>query len=275
VHSIQLGKSRIYIDGLYLITTNAVAPTSLFACTDNNNVNATIVNSDLSALAYTNLVGVSSNTEASGTIDFVRCKLRSGVTIVGGTWTGPGLRVRLLDCDYNNTNTRYEAHEYHGTIVTNTSIYATTDPASDGTTPYSHEMTTNAYASRYLPLCSEWYERWATGGTAISPSIEILVSGDGAAALKDSEVWIEVQYQNDSTSPKGSTVTDAPAQIIDAGTEQAAGTTAWTGDNYTTERTHKLALASSITPNKSSYVRARVCLGKPNTKIYVDPQIRW
>jgi hypothetical protein len=183
------------------------------------------------------------------------------------------MRIRLLDCDSANTNIRYEVYDSGGVVRTSNTIYPSVDPATDGTTTYSHSITTSTLASNSLPMYSDWIERWAEGGVSITPSIEVLVGADGGPALNNNELWIEVEYQSDSTSPLGSTLSTRGPKL---GTPSAvpSGTVSWTGHGFSSPVTHSLSVGP-ITPNKSGFVRARVAFAKPSSTIYYDPQIRW
>lgn len=177
----------------------------------------------------------------------------------------------LINCDSGDTYTRNERHGYEGLWSVTPTIYATTDHADMSTAAgdsYSIKMASSANVSRHLPLYSQWMQVWVDA-SAYTPSIEVLVSADGAAALNSDELWLEVDYNSGTDSPLGSRLATCP-DIITAGTAVADGTTAWTGDGYTAERTHRLTVAA-ITPDKPGFVNMRVALAKPSTIIYVNP----
>jgi len=181
------------------------------------------------------------------------------------------MRVALTNSDSGDTYTRYEENQYEGIWSVATTIYATTTPAdmsSAASDNFSIKMATSANVSRHLPLYSQWMEV-PVDAVAYTPAIEVLVGADGAAALNTDELWIEVDYNSGVDSPLGTRLTTLP-DLITSGSAVAAGTTAWTGDGYTTERTHKLSTAQ-ITPDKPGFVMMRVALGKPSTIIYVNP----
>jgi hypothetical protein len=182
-------------------------------------------------------------------------------------------RIRIMDCDSANTNIRYEVYDSGGVVRTSNTIYPAVDPATDGTTTYSHSITTSTLAGNSLPMYSDWIERWADGGVSITPRIEVLVGADGGPALNNNELWIEVEYQSDSSSPLGTTLSTRGPKL-GAPSTVPGGTVSWTGHGFANPVTHSLSVGP-ITPNKSGFVRARVAFAKPSSTIYYDPQIRW
>ena len=177
-------------------------------------------------------------------------------------------RVTAVNVTDQNTNIQFYSHEHNGNNRIDTGIYATTSPAKfEDAVNYSIRMERNDKSNVLAPLTSEWVHKWYDAGTH-TLDVECLVGADGAAALKDNELYLEVDYISGTNSPLGSRATTAP-DILDAGTDNPAGTTAWTGDGYAVERTHKLS--ATVTASKNGYIRYRVCLAKPDTTVFFNP----
>lgn len=249
--------------------SGSVAPLSLFTTVGSSDINIAINNSDLSLVSVVAIVTITAG--FNGKFTFANCKFNAATTVAAGTWLAPGGEILLINCDSGDTYTRNERHGYEGIWSTTTTIYATTDPADMSEAAgdsYSIKMASSANVSRHLPLYSQWMQVWVDG-TAYTPSVEVLVGADGAAALNSDELWVEVDYNSGPDSPLGSRLTTCP-DIITAGTTVDAGTTVWTGDSYATERTHRLTVAA-ITPDKPGFINMRVALAKPSTIIYVNP----
>lgn len=267
-NGIQLRNGYIYLANVSL-DASGTAPTTLFENVAATFPTALIENCDFSGESWTNLINIAA--ASSGTVTFRNCKFPSGWGATTGTWLGPGFTVNIHNCSSGSDNYTYERHNYEGSIFVDTSIYATTNPATDGTTSFSWRMV-GGNCSKFLPLYSDWINVWVDDtSTAITPSVEILVSGSGASALNDDQVWLEVDAMDTASTPLGTRTDDAAATILSSGSAQAGGTTAWTGDGYVTERTHKLAVAS-FTPNQKGYIRCRVALASAST-IYVNPKV--
>lgn len=248
---------------------SSATPTTMFYCGAGGAVNAEVCNCDWSALAITNLVNVTYFT--NGVIRFRNCKLPAGINVVTGTWYAPGVQIQLINCDSGDSYTRHETHQYEGVCSVVTSIYDTTTPADMSPAAgdyFSTKMVTTANTSKFSPLYSQWFCVW-NDAAAKTPSVEVLVGADGASALNDDELWLEVDYNSGTDSPLGTRLTTCPG-LLATPAACSAGTTAWTGDGYTTERTHKLSTAQ-ITPDKPGFIWMRVALAKPSTTIYVNP----
>lgn len=191
----------------------------------------------------------------------------SGALVTSGM--GFGCRVEMHNCDSADTNYRLWVEDYWGTIKTETT-WVRTGGASDGTTAYSWRMTSNANTSEYFPLWSPETAQWnATVGSAITVTVEIL--HDSATALKDDEVWLEVQYLGTSGAPLGSFVGDKRASLFATPANQASSSETWTTTGMSNPNTQKLSV--TFTPQEVGYLHARVALGKASYTLIVDPML--
>lgn len=251
-----------------VLTSDSAVPAKLLQPPAGATSDFTWENSDLSTKAIGGLVDVT--TFCGGKITFHNCKLDASTTVTTGTWTAPGGTVFLINCDDStgNTNYRYEKHEYQGTVKLDTAIKATTSPSTTiDSTQFSLKLSTNTNASKFLPVQTEWVNKWMVASSQ-TIDVECLVEGNGAAALNNDDLWIEADYISGSDSPISTRISSFPATILTANSAVVAGTTAWTDDGYATERTHKLSV--TFTPTKAGYVKYRVCLGKPSAAVYVN-----
>lgn len=224
---------------------------------------AEIRDSDLTGTAWTNLI--KSTAIGQLNLKLINCKLPSGVTIYAGTH--PFIVVELIKT--GNADVGYGYAKYQGgvgSIITDASVYATTDPMQDGGVSISNLFASASTCGRGFPL-SRTYIIPCVADTAVTPFVEILVQGDGAAALNTDEIYITASTVTVDGTTKGTTVTSHPG-LITAGSACSAGTTAYTGDGYTTERTHRIETAA-ITPRQNGYIEIEVFLAKPSTAIYV------
>lgn len=223
----------------------------------------TITNSDLTGKAWTTLV----DSGSLGMLDItlINCKIPSGITTYGGTSTD--ISVELIktgnaDIGYGYSKTVGGV----GSIIADASVYATTDPMQDGGVSISNLFASASTCGRGFPL-SRTYIIPCVVDTAVTPFVEILVQGDGAAALNTDEIYITASTVTVDGTTQGTTVTSHPGAIT-AGSACSAGTTAYTGDGYTTERTHRIETAA-ITPRQNGYIEIEVFLAKASTAIYV------
>ncbi len=245
------------------------APTTLFTCNASTGgvPTARIIGVDLSAVGSShNLVNIGI-TGASYNFYFQDCQLGASVAITTGSVSGPGGgKVELVNCDSGNTNYRYYKQDYQGTITQET-VIVRSGGATDGTTPVSRKMVSTANSKFYSPLKSGWMSVWIDT-TGSSKTITICTVTDNVT-LKDNECWIEIEYLGTSSLPLGNFVNDAAADALNAGTNQTTDTSTWTTTGLGTPV--KQQLSASFTPQVKGLARARVCLAKASTTVYVDP----
>jgi len=212
---------------------------------------------------------VNAGTRCSGRILFKNCKLGSGVTILSSAVVGTGgVEIWIENCDSSSTNYRMEHYKYQGSIKADSGIYRSSG-ATDGTTPISWNMTTLSAGATFTsplesPIISQWVDSTGSSKTA---TIEI-AQNSSATALKESEVWIQLEYLGDSNSPISSFATDHNSDVLSASTtNQTTSSVTWSGLTTPT----KQSLSVTFTPQKKGYIQAKVMLAVPSITLYVDP----
>jgi hypothetical protein len=233
---------------------------------------------DLSTLTNTfNFAQANALTWAGKTV-FRNCKLPTGWSgsLINGTIAGYGASVEMHNCDAADTNYRFRVQDYTGQIDSETTIYRT-GGASDGTTPISWRLAAGANVV-FPTVVLESPELPAVWNTAVgsSKTATVEIVHDGATALNDGEVWLEVQYLSAIGFPLASFVSDRKVPLA-AGTAQTTSAAAWTGDTGTgpngSATWNTLKLECTFTPQEAGYIQARVYLAKPSTTVFVDPKI--
>lgn len=230
--------------------------------------NASFHSVDLSAVTG-NLLSVAGLDQGS-VYNFVNCKLGSGFTFTTGTHSGiGGPEVNFINCDSGSTNYNYYRETAQGTIVDETTLVKSSG-ASDGTTPLSWKMVSNANTTLGWPLASAPIVVWNdNSGASKTATVEIL--RDSATNLKDDEIWVEVDYLADSGDPGGLAVSDRKASPVATAADQASSAVTWTTTGMSNP--NKQALSVTFTPQKRGAVRGRVMLAKPSATVYVNPQV--
>lgn len=224
---------------------------------------------DLSAIgAGKSLIGLNNN-DGPFEAEFMNCKLGSGGVITSGAHLGAGGPIiNAINCSSDSTNYRVYRETFAGKLTEETTLVRT-DGASDGTTPIAWKIVTNTAAQTLWPFESLPIYLWNdTAGSGKTLTIEIL--HDSATALKDNEIWVEVEYLGSSSVPLGSRASDR-AGILATPADQAASSATWTTTGMTNPNKQKLEVA--FTPQMKGIVKAIVCVGKPSYTVYVDPLI--
>lgn len=230
----------------------------------------------------TNLTEVAADDEPFD-FKFINCKLPS--TIFTGTHPGIGAGYfELHGCGTatDDHNYQYSYLDGSGQIDHNTSIYLTTGGASftdTGGTAVNVSLlvASSANASKPFPLKTPWFNV-AVGSTG-SKTFSVKLAYDNATALKDIDCWLELEYMADTANPMTTNVITAPVvsgtnslDVLAAGSNLTNTSEGWTGTSgWTNKKT--ATLSKTVTVNQIGFARARVCLAKASTTIYVDPQV--
>lgn len=224
---------------------------------------------DLSNLgASTNLV--ETGFTVCGHVLFANCKLPPSWSgeLVGGAVAHPGFRAEMHNCDSADTNYRFKATDFAGSISTETTrVMSGGDWGTD--TPYSLKMdVTNLNTVPYFsPLDSPAIHGWNSKvGTPVTVTVEIL--HDSLTNLKNDEVWVEVQYLGTSGFPLGVFISDAKANFLAAGADQDVSSAVWNTSGMTNPKKQKLVV--TFTPQEAGYIKAIVYAAKPGI-VYVAP----
>jgi hypothetical protein len=194
---------------------------------------------------------------------FVDCKLHASVTkaVVGN----PGSEADFVRSGAGGVNYAVHCAKYFGTLTEETTIVRT-GGASDGTTPIAWKIVTIAHAnysnSFECPPIAIWND---TVGAPVTATVEGVWGG--GAVPNDDDIWLDVEYLGDASSPQGSFVHDGKADLLAAAAGQASSSASWGGS------TTKFKLACTFTPQQAGWIYARVKCAKPSSTFYIDPMI--
>jgi hypothetical protein len=244
--------------------------TTLFVPISSMPCQALISGVDLSAMGSgKNLV--SASITVASTFRFQNCKFGtpggSAVSLKTGTIAGPGgVEIYADNCDNGDHNYYFKHYKSEGAI-TQEDVIVRTGGASDGTTPVSHRMVSLSNAQFVLPFSGPWMTAWNDSTSSITVTVEIV--HDNVTALKDDEVWLEVEYPGTANYPESVFISDRKTDIMATGADQTASAASWTTTGLTNPNTQKLAV--TFTPTNKGPIRARVMLAKASYTIYVDP----
>lgn len=253
----------------WLNTASAVVsgtlPTNLFLGTTTNGISSIVLDGvDLSALGSGKTIIAANG--GTNTTSIRNCKLGGSVT-VAATPALPPNRVTLEISDSGATGYRQEIYDYAGTLTTETTIVET-GGASDGVQAISWKVVTTANAKQSQPFATFQIAQWNTAtGSAKTATIEIVNDG---TTLKNTEVWVEVEYLGSSSYPLASVVSSG-ADVLSAGSNISTSNITWTTTGLSSPT--KQYLQVSFTPQMVGYVRATVYVGKASQTLYIDPKM--
>jgi hypothetical protein len=203
----------------------ATLPTNLFFLSSTNATYVVCRGVDFSA--FSGQLVTSSPTNVTPLI-CEDCKFHANMTRYGASTAGyassPVITVR---CDSGATNYKSTRDEYAGTQTTETSI-TRVGGATDGTTPSSDKIVTNAQAAfltpyRMLPLAI-WNE-------TIGGNVTVTVYGtvNSASLPNNDELWMDVQYLGSSGSPLASFKSTSKTHPLAAAAAVASDSSTWNG----------------------------------------------
>lgn len=255
----------------WLNTPSAIAgttPTTLFAA-QSGTTTVYLHGVDLSALGSgKNLIDASGS--VYGKFELENCKLGASVGLTTGSVAAIyATRVRLVNCDSAATNYRYLYQDYAGSITQETTIVRS-GGASNGTTPFSRKLVSTANSSWHTALTSDPVMVWNDSTSPVTVSIPILNDG---VTLTTADIWVEVEYLGDASTPQASFASGAAATVLTAGSS-------WDTDSSSTWTTTGLSspvqqlLSVTFTPAMIGPLQVRVYLARPSTTVYVDPKVQ-
>lgn len=211
---------------------------------------------------------------------FINCKIPSAVTT--GTRGTATLEIECLNCSNSDTTIYYYKDNYYGITSTDTGIYLTTGASQakeqNGTlTSFSLKTITNSNTTLIHSFELPWVSVFI--GSTGSKTVSMKIAYDNATALKDSEIWIEVDYYGSTSSPLSTIEGSFPIvsgtksrDILAAGSSLSDTSEAWTGTSgWTNKKTH--TLSKTVTVNQQGYIRCRVVIGKASQTVYVNQSI--
>lgn len=255
------------------ILSGGTSPSNLFLVggSSSRGVSAMVDGVDLSNGASTMNLVAGAQARAAKFV-FRNCKMPGSWSgsLLSGT-IGNATRAEMYNCDSADTNYKVWVEDYCGSVKDETTLVLT-GGASDGTTTLAWKMATSADAEyplnvlRSPEIASEFLTSTGSSKTA---TVEIL--HDSATALKDDEVWLEVEYMGTSGFPLALFASDAKANVLATAADQASSSATWTTTGLT--NVNKQKLVATFTPQEQGVALVRVCVAKASYTLYVDPKV--
>jgi hypothetical protein len=241
----------------------AVIPTVLFNWV--GGVETLIHGVDLSAATGTLFPAVLAGGSAHDA-RLIDCKLGAGVVVSATQSLVVSARIVLVDCDSGATNYRNEKYAFGGNQTTETTIVRT-GGASDGTTPVSWKIVTDANPRWLVPFESLPITVWndSPGAKAVS----VYGYWNNAAVPNNDDIWIEVESLTNAGSPLSSIATSGKASFLATNAALPSDASTW-GGGVTTS---KFKMSASITTAMKGPISVVVKAAKASSTFYIDPKI--
>jgi hypothetical protein len=243
----------------------AVTPTTLFKAGTRAASDLVVTDSDLSGKNWTNFIDFSLvGAQCNALVE--NCKIPAGINWVAGV-IQIGNSLTVINSGSADVGYGFAHYSYAGSILHDPSVYAASNPiATKSGVPYSVLMVSGANCGRGVPLKRRFPLPIGNNETK-TPFVELLVMGDGAAARNNTDIYVNVRCITTDGTTLGTRTTSHPGPLA-AGSALSAGTISYTGDGYTTERTHRIEMPP-LTARQDCFVEVEVCLAKPSEGIYI------
>lgn len=243
----------------------AAVPTFLFSPVGSRGGSVECVGVDLSAAGSSTTLVAASATTYANTYKFTDCKLNASV-VKSTVPASPGsTEVDFIRCGSSGVNYTVFRHRISGTLDQETTIVRT-GGASDGTTPISWKVITTANCNYSMPFDCPPIAIWNdTVGSAKTATIEGVWGG--GAVPNDDDIWLDLEYLGDASSPQGSFVNDGKANLLTTAAGQASSSATWGGS------TTKFKLDVTFTAQQKGWIYARVKCAKASSTFYIDPLV--
>lgn len=196
---------------------------------------------------------------------FIDCKLNASVIKSSTAPGSPG--ASEVDFTRSGAAGNYTIYcsRTSGALAEETTIVRT-GGASDGTTSLAWKIDTTADCHYSVPFQCPPIAIWNdTTGSAVTATVEGIWGG--GAVPNDDDVWLDVEYLGDASSPLGSFVNDGKANLLATAAGQTSSSEIWGGS------TTKFKLAVAFTPQQKGWIYARVKCAKASSTFYIDPLI--
>jgi hypothetical protein len=195
---------------------------------------------------------------------FMDCKLNASVTKETPPLAQGSSSTEFIRSGASGVNYTVHRSVYTGTLDEETTIVRT-GGASDGTTPIAWKIVT-VNSNYSLPFECPPIAIWNNvTGSAVTATVEGIWGG--GAVPNDDDVWIDVEYLGDASSPQASFVNDGKADLLATAAAQTSSSATWGGS------TTKFKLNVTFTPQQKGWIYARVKCAKASSTFYIDPLV--
>lgn len=224
-----------------------------------------IIGVDLSAAGSGKTLISAANSTTFTAVKLLDCKLNASVTKVSSPINSHGHEIDFIRSGASGVNYTVSRQRISGVLDEETTIVRT-GGASDGTTPIAWKIVTTANCNYSMPFECPPIAIWNdTTGSSRTATVEGIWSG--GAVPNDDDIWVDVEYLGDASSPQGSFINDGKADLLTTAAGQTSSSATWGGS------TTKFKLAVTFTPQQKGWLYARVRCAKASSTFYVDPLV--
>jgi hypothetical protein len=240
-------------------------PSTLFSPLNNTGSEVECIGVDFSAAGSGKLIAGALSSVSAQKYRFIDCKLDAAVTKSSVPTARGAQEIDFIRSGSGGVNYTIHSHRMSGLLTEETTIVRS-GGASDGTTSIAWKIITTADCNYSLPFECPPIAIWNdTTGSPKTATVEGIWGG--GAVPNDDDIWLDVEYLGDASSPQGSFVNDGKANLLTTAAGQTSSSATWGGS------TTKFNLAATFTPQQKGWIYARVKCAKASSTFYIDPLI--
>ena len=203
--------------------------------------------------------------------EFHRCKFPATFTGTMATIAEYG-RVSFYECMFGTTRRILYIRTLAGFITDETTVLKS-GGASDGYDPVSWEMYCDFECDEFTnPLYTDWIPVFIAGTGSKTIEFDFVWDQVAVNELKNSEVWLEVDYMGTASSRLTTYATDKRADSFTTAMAQDSSSATWTGTSGFVNGVLKQKVGVTINVQEEGVVMCRVGLSSPFNTIYLDPK---
>lgn len=258
------------------VTTTSAGITDLIAGSASvGGASGEYIGVDLTAVTGTlvNEMGASSSSDDGINILFDRCKLASGVALVGEALNGLNQRVTVMRSSTASSDAEYQLfiEDFGGELNDDDVIRRADDePFTDSATDISYKIVTNAQCDRSTPF---WFDfptiRWSALSAGATDTLRFFIAS--TATLTKNDIWIELIYP-DGTNKQTPNFISTKEFILDTGTTLTTDSASdWRNgaSALASHNEHQLDIDTSGDVGTDSYPIARIYIGKASITVQI------
>jgi hypothetical protein len=269
------GNNAAQIEFDNVTITDSGNPTNVCSVDGFRGIKIVMRNMDINSAVWSNTLF---DTNYSGPIDIklINCKVHASLTAIG-TRGSVLAEANIIGTDDGTGNKLYlnEHYDYYGSTTVDDANYNNAG-ATDGTNRISWKVVTNTLPVPFYEFHkTPWITGWINSTGSKTFTVEFNTNN---VAIKDDEIWLEVEYLGTAASTQSSVANDRLSPISGttitgtaSGANQASGSSTWTSPGIATDLVQKVSLTATV--NRVGPFRARVCVAKASATIWIDPLV--
>jgi hypothetical protein len=252
-----------------VLVSGSTVPNNLLSMAANILTSAVLEALDLSQFTG-NIINAPSSSQQCNVV-IKDCKLNASGS-VSVSPSGFGCTIQVVRSDSGGTAYKSARYQYEGTETTETSITrvgGATDPTGQA---QSRKIVTTANAQWLRPFKAEPCAIW-NPTTGANVTVTVYGTVNSGTLPNNDDIWLEVEYLGDASSPQGTIVTTTKANLLAANAAVASDGSSWNGGGSGAGWSlfKLVAVLSAPQPKLAGHIYVRSRMAATSAIYYLDP----